>query len=142
MRKLLKKSGTQKPNSKKKIIESLDKEFSKYIRSIGHCEKCLRGKSTKLETAHFLTRANLSIRWDKDNAVCLCQECHRWAHKNRELFRLFFSSIKHPDELERVEKLANQKAEPASIFLMKTLLKIIRLVNSTSGRKYEVTTEY
>ena|SRR3990167_889481 len=58
-----------KPNKAK-----CDKIFSEIIRKAG---KCLRCQNTyNLQTAHIFSRGYYTIRWDLDNAVCLCSKCH------------------------------------------------------------------
>ena len=140
--KMTKKSGVQKSNPRKKIIDSLDREFSKYIRSIGYCEKCFRGKSVKLETAHYLTRKHLNIRWDKDNAICLCENCHKWSHRNPELFHFFVALLKKPYATERIKRLGYQEAKPIRTSTLKFLLKSMRLCNASGGREYENIEEF
>jgi len=58
----------------KKPIKKADKLFSDKIKSIGKCEKC--GKRKYLQTAHIISRRYKQVRWDLDNAVCLCRGCH------------------------------------------------------------------
>ena len=53
-----------------------DKWFSECVReAAGHvCEHCRRREGT--DCAHIYGRAKFSTRWCKDNAVCLCRNCH------------------------------------------------------------------
>jgi len=60
----------------KKPIKKADKLFSDKIKSIGKCEKC--GKRKYLQTAHIISRRYKQVRWDLDNALCLCRACHLW----------------------------------------------------------------
>lgn len=77
---------TQK--ERKRLIKKCDKLFSQYIRSIGRCEMC--GKRTTLACAHIFSRKNMSVRWDPDNALCLCYRCHiHVAHKEPIRFTEF-----------------------------------------------------
>lgn len=62
------------------IKKSCDKVFSILIRSRGRCERC--GSRDNLQTAHIYSRKFGSVRFDEDNAVCLCARCHRWGHDN------------------------------------------------------------
>lgn len=58
-----------------------DKLFSQIVRRKGFCERCLR--SSNLQCAHIVSRTNKNLRWNLDNAVCLCYRCHfHWAHRN------------------------------------------------------------
>jgi 5-methylcytosine-specific restriction endonuclease McrA len=45
----------------------------------GCCERC-GASSGALEQHHVLSRRIRATRWLPQNAVCLCQPCHRWWH--------------------------------------------------------------
>lgn len=66
-----------------KRIELLDTLFSELIRTRdqGVCQRC--GKVNKsAQCAHIWSRSNYAVRWDPDNAICMCFPCHiRWAHR-------------------------------------------------------------
>jgi len=71
---------TSKP-SKGSIKKRLDKVFSEIVREKGFCERC--NKKENLQCSHIFSRSQLSVRWDLDNAFCLCAGCHLyWWHKN------------------------------------------------------------
>ena len=56
-----------------------DTLVSKITRARGKCEKC--GTTTgQLQTAHIIGRANHTLRFDFQNTLCLCANCHRWNH--------------------------------------------------------------
>ncbi len=66
-------------------LKSTDALFSKYIRHRAilrqhGCERC--GKWIRdylgLECSHYHTRNKKSVRWDIDNAIGLCQDCHQY----------------------------------------------------------------
>ena len=51
-----------------------DRLFSLLIREAGKCFKC---QSTyHLQCAHIISRTYKAIRYNPDNALCLCQKCH------------------------------------------------------------------
>jgi hypothetical protein len=75
--------------SKTTLKRKLDRAFSEFIRSRGRCAKCHRSSGVQLQTAHIFSRANLAVRWDNDNALCLCAADHFWAHQNPLLFSKF-----------------------------------------------------
>ena len=58
--------------------------FSELIRERANwrCEACSRKVSDKgeLHCAHFYNRWNLSVRYNEDNALALCYECHAKTH--------------------------------------------------------------
>lgn len=51
-----------------------DQLFSELIRKAGKCHRC--GSIYRLQCAHIFTRGYYTIRWDIENAVCLCSKCH------------------------------------------------------------------
>lgn len=77
----------------KKLIKEADKLFSELVRRKGMCEKC--GSVKNLQCAHVISRTNKHLRWNRDNALCLCLRCHLyWAHRSplefTEWFKLHF----------------------------------------------------
>lgn len=60
-----------------------DIAFSKAVRlSRGErCEHCGRSDA-KLECAHIVGRRERAVRWDTDNALCLCFVCHKYFTEN------------------------------------------------------------
>jgi len=66
--------------TKTSLKRKMDKLFSEKVREIGFCQHC--GSRSNLQCSHIFSRKNLSVRWDIENAVCLCYRCHfYWAHK-------------------------------------------------------------
>jgi hypothetical protein len=64
----------------KSVKASCDKLFSLNVRSLGYCKRC--GNTQTLQCCHIYSRKFGSIRFDYDNAICLCARCHRWGHDN------------------------------------------------------------
>ena len=67
------------PKKKKKVkrttlLNKADGLFSKIIRTYGRCRRC--GSISNLQCAHIVSRWYHAVRWDFDNAVCLCSGCH------------------------------------------------------------------
>jgi hypothetical protein len=59
----------------------LDKIVGEIVRSRGECVRC--GNTETLQTAHIYCRDNFAVRWDFDNVLCFCYNCHmNFAHKN------------------------------------------------------------
>ena len=76
------------------LKKKLDKLFSLKVRSVGKCERC--GSTSNLQCAHVYSRKNLSIRWDLENAVCLCLKDHLyWAHKEPIEFTEWVKGIRN-----------------------------------------------
>lgn len=87
----------KKKPSRKNLIKKLDKLFSLKVRVNGVCElrnldnvKCGGG----LQCAHIITRSRKALRWDFNNALCLCAGHHvyfthnpdQWAHEVEKFF--------------------------------------------------------
>jgi len=67
-----------------------DRLFSLKIRELGKCQ--LQGKdkircSQVLQCAHIIGRANMRLRWDKWNALCICSGHHVWYTHEPEAWR-------------------------------------------------------
>ena len=60
--------------TRKKLEAKADKLFADIIKSEGKCERC--GSRDYLQTAHIISRRYKQVRWDLDNAVCLCRGDH------------------------------------------------------------------
>ena len=76
--------------TKTSIKKKLDKIFSLIVRKRGYCAKCDTTEYKKLQCAHIFSRSRLSVRWDLDNAICLCFKDHfHWAHREPILFAEF-----------------------------------------------------
>jgi 5-methylcytosine-specific restriction endonuclease McrA len=66
--------------------KTLDKLWSKKVRELAEnkCEICR--DYGKLQAHHIVPRSIYAVRWDTNNGVCLCPDCHTKsvlsAHKN------------------------------------------------------------
>ena len=65
-----------RPRRKLTNLELADELFRQIIRSKGFCER--KGERENLQTAHIIPRSYHQVRWDLDNAFCLCSRCHRY----------------------------------------------------------------
>lgn len=62
------------------MIKILDKLASQIVRNKGKCERC--GRDSNLGTAHIHPRTKFNVRWDLENLICFCWNCHlNWWHK-------------------------------------------------------------
>ena len=73
--------------SRKSLIKKADKLFSLKIREMGVCE--LQGKDNVrcggvLQCAHIVGRGRHVIRWNENNALCLCAGHHVYYTNNPE----------------------------------------------------------
>lgn len=73
---------------RKKLINRCDDEIRRIarLRAGGHCGRC-EIFYTDLEAHHIFSRRHLSVRFNLDNIIMLCPECHRWAHSHPEEFQ-------------------------------------------------------
>lgn len=109
---------------RQKIITKLDKLFSQKVRSKGFCERC--GKESNLQCAHIYSRRNKRLRWDFENALCLCAGCHLywWHLEPAEAVRwaMTFKNFEHLDKVMQDNK-------PMKIFELEQLLNTLLINN-------------
>jgi len=84
-----------------------DRLFGIQVRARGQCEAagfddidCNGG----LQTAHIVRRRYLSVRWDLDNAACLCQAHHvyfTWHPLAEERFHTGYLGAEHFEALKK-----------------------------------------
>jgi hypothetical protein len=75
--------------SRKGLINKLDRIFSEYIRKrdadkkgICKCITCQREfKWNELDAGHFISRKEMSVRWDERNVAAQCQYCNRFRYQ-------------------------------------------------------------
>ena len=67
-----------KKTSRKTLVRKADELFRRLILSRGSCQSC--GSKQYLQTAHIITRKYYCLRFDLNNALCLCAVCHRNFH--------------------------------------------------------------
>jgi hypothetical protein len=78
----------------KRVMARCDKLFSEIVRSRGRCEArvaktCSGADPERLQCAHIISRRYNAVRWDEENALCLCSACHMfftWHPVEWELF--------------------------------------------------------
>jgi len=97
----------------------LDAIYSKLIRkraiSRYHgCERCKAWKRTylELECSHFFTRAKKSTRWDIDNAVGLCLQCHQYLEHHPTEHEKWFTGQLGAMDFVYLEVKARQPTTP------------------------------
>ena len=92
---------------KKKLIKQLDKIFSEIIRAGGYCQRCGEYKPKQmLHAAHIFPRTHKRLRWNLNNAFCLCYRCHiHWWHQNPIEATKWASSVRDIGELEEIYKI-------------------------------------
>ena len=75
--------------TKRGLKTKLDKVLSEQVRSQGFCSKCRKDDYSKLHCCHIFSRKLMSVRFDRDNLVCLCSSCHAEFHDRPILFQEF-----------------------------------------------------
>jgi len=93
--------------TKTSLKRKADRLFGIQVRARGHCEAagfddidCNGG----LQTAHIVRRRYLSVRWDLDNAACLCQAHHvyfTWHPLAEERFHTGYLGAEHFEALKK-----------------------------------------
>lgn len=93
----------------KKIDKKLDDNWSEAVklRAGNRCEVC--GGKYLISPHHIFGRTSRSTRWDLDNGICLCVNCHTEsskfsAHKTPDKFREYLDTRfgeKFMNDLER-----------------------------------------
>lgn|SRR3990167_7881717 len=101
--------------------------FSQYIRARDRaCQRCfLVGP---LDCSHWHTRRDLRTRWDAENSVSLCRNCHNYMARHPREHRLFFEQRLGEERfaalLKRInEPLALKVAPAAEAKRLRELLK-------------------
>lgn len=76
----------------KALRRKADTHFSHKCRELGYCQHC---NSTKhLQWCHIISRKYYSLRYYKDNCVCLCASCHAKFSDNPIAFAAFIKKVK------------------------------------------------
>lgn len=89
---------------RQKIIKKLDILFTKmvFFRDKRTCQFC--GKSDgQMHTSHVVGRRNLHLRWNLNNAKCLCAYHHRFFWHSEPLRAMEWFKIKFPSRFTYLE---------------------------------------
>lgn len=100
------------------------------------CQRCARpgtgeSRTQGLEWSHRVKRTHRVVRWDPDNADCLCHECHRYFETRPMEYAAFYSDPARinpadPAELERRGNQVWDKDYGPVIVRLKEALAIAR----------------
>ena len=76
----------------KKLCESLWREV--VVRRAGCCEICQSRRN--LHGHHVIPKSSggLRAKFDPENGVCLCADCHRYPHGNADQRAVYFQSLR------------------------------------------------
>jgi hypothetical protein len=72
------KNKPKKRNPIKTLENKCDKIFSLVVRKRGYCQWPGCHKLEGLQCSHIHSRTKMSVRWDLNNALCLCCGCHKY----------------------------------------------------------------
>lgn len=116
--------------NKTKAKRKLDTLFSLKIRNNrAECQASQKVDGVKcggpLQTAHIENRANIRLRWDVMNVLCLCFGHHFWFHRNPTRFVEFLIK-NYPREYQYIQDHRNEKQTFDKVFYEKLLSDISR----------------
>lgn len=110
--------------SRKTLRNKLDKICSEITRGKGKCQRC--GKRQNLQTAHIFGRTYNNTRWDLDNLLCLCPDCHiNFAHKCPILFTEWVRKYLGEEKYKLLKEAHNLIYKP-TIGDLETKLKVLK----------------
>src|SRR3990167_1736723 len=84
-----------KAKSKSALKNKADKLMSLLVRSIGYCQARIFTKvhcGGGLQDCHIVCRANMRLRYDPINHLCMCAGHHVWFTNNPEALRTFIET--------------------------------------------------
>jgi 5-methylcytosine-specific restriction endonuclease McrA len=114
IKKKVKKSSKFTFKNTKPTVDQLDDLCRTYInlRDKQTCVRCGRKRPQyKTEWSHFYSRSNKAVRWDEDNSVILCFNCHyNFAHKEPKEFHLWYEQYLGTEKLNALTLRKNSKA--------------------------------
>lgn len=117
--------------SRKTLKAKLDKICSEIVRKRGRCQIC--GKKKNLQCAHIFGRRFLNTRWDLDNLLCLCPNCHiNLAHQKPLLFAEFVRNILGEEKYNLLKESHYQLYKP-SIFDLEIKLDVLKKMVGACG---------
>jgi 5-methylcytosine-specific restriction endonuclease McrA len=107
---------------KSKLKKKADILFSSHIRKRdGHCLICK--SKDNLNCAHILSRRHTLLRWDKNNAVCLCWSCHwRLMHHDPAKGMMWFQE-KFPKRWAYLRQFKDMSGKCTELFIKEVIKK-------------------
>ena len=77
------------------------------VRADYRCEYCGRSKPYVLNAHHIFGRRHSTVKYDLDNGICLCYNCHNEAHNNPEFIKWIVNYI-GKDRYDRIKAKHDQ----------------------------------
>lgn len=88
------------------LIDKLDSLVSNVVAVRSKCERC--GKTYKLESHHIFYRRFMATRFDLDNLILLCLDCHKFAHSYKKKFTEWVKKYLGKEKYEALKEKHNQ----------------------------------
>ncbi len=95
--------------------DPLDTLVSQYVRERDNwtCQKCGRGRESCIDAAHIMARRHKATRYDPENLLSLCRECHSYFTAHPLYFAVWvkekIGADKFDELLQRARKAAHLK---------------------------------
>ena len=107
---------------RKRLVKTLDKIFSKYIRlrDKGICFVC--GKQEEfMQCGHLFSRVAYNTRWDEENAFCVCAGCNLRHEFDFEPMRARYVSFLNQEKYDEIYQKFHSKDKLSNLALFKLL---------------------
>lgn len=93
-------------------VSEADRLFSIEIRKRdGQCVNC--GSTLFLGCSHYFSRGIYALRYDPENCITLCQECHEnWEHEKDGVYKDFMIMWLGEEEFEVLKYRSKMKINP------------------------------
>lgn len=116
--------------SKSKLMEDLDRVFSRYIRikyamPNGYCRCISCGRIhywKEIQNGHYMSRRYLSTRWSEDNCRPQCVACNIFNQGNAQAYRVALVKEIGEQRVNLIEARARQETCKYSQFEIETLI--------------------
>lgn len=97
---------SKKTRQRRRMIKELDDAARERVRERDNwtCQRC--GSQDNPQWSHIYTREYYSTRWDDDNAVIHCRDCHCW-FTNHHTRGIYWFSQKFPERWARISTIVN-----------------------------------
>jgi len=79
-----------------------------FDRDSGFCQLC---GAVAVDVHHIIPRRYRQVKYDTDNGISLCRNCHQKAHKKPKEFREFIDSKYGKDKYDNLWKKARAKSQ-------------------------------
>jgi hypothetical protein len=109
-----KREKTKKPRvrGKKSLRRECDRLVGAACRAVGKCEFC--GMQRTLQWCHYISRAVIKLRYNRNNNACLCYGCHVKGHQHPGWFTEQWDKLKGWGTTLYLEQESN-RLEPITV---------------------------